>query len=285
MELVAVDAHVEDVERAHRGPAVLVGERDRRQPVGLHLLGEGDELIPRLRDRVALLLPEALAVVDGPRVVLVRHEVLVPVEARRGGLDRRRHLRRQRLPDVVDRRGQALRREELHPVAGEPREDVVRAALQVAVDLVLERVVVDRVGLDLDARVGGELLRDRGEGLDPRVGLVRPERDGAPRAPPRAPRAAPRAPGRRPGRTPRRGRRRRPRRAARVASTAALPSSSRSICQTGLSSDIEILLGLGHAIAEQHTIEQKRLRRNMARLRRPCQGLRRDSSNRLHQRS
>ena len=179
MELVAVDPHVEDVERAHRGPAVLVRERDRRQPVRLHLLGERDELGPRLRDRVALRLPEALPVVDRPGIVLVRHEVLVPVEARRGGLEGRRHLRRQRLPDVVDRRREALRREELHPVAGEPREDVVRAALQVGVDLLLEGAVGDGVGLDGDSRLGGELLRVREEGRNPRVLFVRPERDGA----------------------------------------------------------------------------------------------------------
>ena len=37
--------------------------------------------------------------------------------------------------------------EELHPVAGEPGEHVVRRALQVGVDVVLERLVVLRVHL------------------------------------------------------------------------------------------------------------------------------------------
>jgi len=129
VEVVAVDAHVQDVERAHRGPAVLVREGDRRQAVGLHLLGERDELIPGLRDRVALLLEDALAIEDRPRIVVDRDEVLVAVEARRGSLHRRRHLRRQRLPDVVDRGREAPLGEELHPVAGEPREEVVRRAL------------------------------------------------------------------------------------------------------------------------------------------------------------
>ncbi len=178
VELVAVDPHVDDVEGAHRGPAVLVRERDRRQAVGLHLLGERDELGPRLGSGVALLLPQGLPVVHGPRVVLVRHEVLVPVGACRGRLERRRHLRRQRLPDVVDRRREALRREELHPVAGEPREDVVRAALQVVVDVVLEGAVRKGVGLDVDSRRLGEQLGVREQRRDPGVLFVRAERDG-----------------------------------------------------------------------------------------------------------
>jgi hypothetical protein len=43
--------------------------------------------------------------------------------------------------------------EEPHAVAGEPGEDVVRAALQVTVDLLLEGVAVDRVDLDRAARL------------------------------------------------------------------------------------------------------------------------------------
>ena len=51
VELVPVEAHVEDVEGAHGRPALEVAERERDEPVGLHLLGEGDELLPRRRDR------------------------------------------------------------------------------------------------------------------------------------------------------------------------------------------------------------------------------------------
>ena len=180
MEVVAVHPHVDDVEGAHCGPAVLVGEGDRREPVGLHLLGERDELVPGLRDRVAVLLPHALAVVHRPRVGVDRDEVVVPVRALRGVLEGRGKLRLERRPDVVDRGEQALRREELHPVAGEPGEDVLGLALEVGVDLLLERVVVDRVDLDVDPC----LLRERLEHV--RVGLlrhgigaVRAERDGA----------------------------------------------------------------------------------------------------------
>ena len=55
VELIAVHAHVQDVERAHGRPAVLVGEGERDEAVGLDLLGQRDELVPRLRDGVALL--------------------------------------------------------------------------------------------------------------------------------------------------------------------------------------------------------------------------------------
>ena len=180
VEVVAVDAHVQDVERAHRGPAVLVRERDRRDAVALHLLGERDELVPGLRNRVALLLEDALPVEDRPRVVVDRDEVVVPVQALRRRLHGRREVRLERRPHVVDRGQQPLLGEELHAVPGEPGEHVLWPALQVAVDLLLERVVVDRVDLDLGP--GG--LRERGEDgrgglLRDRVGRVRAERHGA----------------------------------------------------------------------------------------------------------
>jgi hypothetical protein len=54
-------------------------------------------------------------------------------------------------PHVVDRGGEALVREEPHPVAGEPEENVVRGGAQVVVDLVLERAVVDSVHRRIEA--------------------------------------------------------------------------------------------------------------------------------------
>ena len=83
MEVVAVEPEVEDVEGAHRRPALLVAESDRRQAVGLHLGGQGLQVVPRLRDRVALVLEEALPVEDGPRVVVHRDRVDLAVVADR----------------------------------------------------------------------------------------------------------------------------------------------------------------------------------------------------------
>src|SRR3954451_8099255 len=159
VELVTVDPQVEGVERAERRPAVLVGEGDRDQPVLLHLLGESRHLVERLRRLVALLLPHGLAVEDRPRVVRHRHEVLLAVLARGRLLERVRDPVDR--PDVTDVADQAAAGEELHPVAGEPAEDVVRAALQVVVDVLLEGIVVDRVDLHLHALLLGEVGRLR----------------------------------------------------------------------------------------------------------------------------
>ena len=256
VEVVAVDAHVQDVERAHRRPPVLVGERDRREPVLLHLLREGDELVPRLRDLVPVLLEHALAVEDRPRVVVDRHEVVVAVEALRRLLQRRRELRLERIPHVVDRRQQSLLREELHAVAGEPGEDVLRLALQVRVDLLLERVVVDGVDAELRPRLLTECLEHRGvRGLRDRIGRVGADRDGARQL-------------RQPGGWHRAARPRggqavdgsEPARARRCEQTAPRQLPSRELFrlehQRGFVRH-ESLLGLGHTIAEQHTIEQE----------------------------
>ena len=64
-----------------------------------------------------------------------------------------------RLPDVVDGAEQILGGEELHPVAREPGDHVVRV-LQVGGDVLLEGVVVDLVELDRDVLVRERL--DRG---------------------------------------------------------------------------------------------------------------------------
>src|SRR3954466_13934793 len=155
VKVVAVDAQVGDVERPHRGPAVLVGEADRRQAVLLHLAGERLELVERLGDLVAVLLEHALAVEERPRVVVERHEVLLAVEAGGGLLQRVAVVRADLRPHVGDVGAEPLLREALHGVAGEPGERVVGLALQVAVDLLLERVVVDCV--DLHVPAGGRL--------------------------------------------------------------------------------------------------------------------------------
>src|SRR5690606_37910399 len=68
------------------------------------------------------------------------------------------------LPDIRDVGGQALLGEELHPISGAPGENVVRRAPEVAVDVLLEGVVVDGVdpyaGLcELLDNVGERLLR------------------------------------------------------------------------------------------------------------------------------
>ena len=165
MELIAVDAHVDDVEGAHRRPAVLVGERDRGEAVLLHLGTEGLELVEGRGDLVALLLPHARAVEDCPRVVVQRHEVLLAVVARRRRLEGVGELAADLRPDVRDVAGQALRGEEPHPVPGEPGEDVIRLALEIGVDVLLERVVVDGVDRPLHAAVGSERRNGVGKRL------------------------------------------------------------------------------------------------------------------------
>ncbi len=176
VELVAVDPHVEDVEGPHRRPAVLVGERDRREPVLLHLGTEALQLVEGLRHGVAVLREDRRPVEHRPWVVVQRHEVLLAVITRRRRLERIAEAG-EVLPHVADVADEALGGEEPHPVAGEPREDVVRLALEVVVDVLLEGVVVDRVDLDGDlallAHVGVDdilhgLLRDV-------VGVVRAE--------------------------------------------------------------------------------------------------------------
>ena len=101
--------------------------------------------------RVPLLLPDRLAVEDRPRVVGLWREVLLAVVA--GGRGLERVVDPVQRPDVTDVADQAAGGEELHPVAGEPGEDVVRAALEVVVDVLLERVVLDVVDRDLQHRV------------------------------------------------------------------------------------------------------------------------------------
>ena len=137
VEVVAVDAHVEDVERAHGRPAVLVGEADRGQAVLLHLRAEGLELVERLRDLVALLLRTGSCGRRPPRGSC-RAGRSTACRPRRwtACLEGVAHV--DVVPDVGDVAGQALLGEEAHAVAGEPGEDVVGLALQVVVDLLLE---------------------------------------------------------------------------------------------------------------------------------------------------
>ena len=131
MELVAVLAHVEDIEGAHCRPAVLVGEGQRYEPISLDLGGEGLEVRPRGRDRVALVGEQALPVDDDPRVVVHRDEVLLAVVAGGCLLEGVRVVAPGCGPDIGDVRRQSLGREESHSIAGEPGEHVVRRALKV----------------------------------------------------------------------------------------------------------------------------------------------------------
>lgn len=116
VELVAVGAHVEVVEGAHRGPAVLVAERDRRQLVLLHPPGERQILVQGARRLVPVLREDALPVEDRPRVVVVRREVLLAVGAGRLGLERGGEAGVV-APEVADVVQQPLLCEELHPEA------------------------------------------------------------------------------------------------------------------------------------------------------------------------
>ena len=177
VELVAVLAHVDVVERAHRRPAVLVGEADRDATVRLDLLGQRDVVVPVLRGLVALLLERALPVEQRPRVVVDRHEVLLAVRAGRGGLERVGEAV-QAAPDVADVLEVALLGEELHPVPGEPGGHVVRVGLQVPGDVRLIVVVRHGVYLDRVARLLRVAVHHRLQRLHRRrVGVVRAEGD------------------------------------------------------------------------------------------------------------
>ena len=144
------------------------------RPSAFICVGQGLELVPRGRDGVALLLEEALPVVDGPRVEVEGHEVLLAVEARRGALEAVGEAV-EVAPHIGDVADDALLRERPHPVPGEPAHDVV-GLLDVGVEVLLVRVVVDGVDLDVETR-GRDRRGDRLAVL--RVGVVRPEGDRA----------------------------------------------------------------------------------------------------------
>jgi hypothetical protein len=160
MELVAIEPHVDVVEGAHGRPAVLVGEADGNDAVRLHLRGEGLEGVKGLRHLVPLLRPEALPVEEPPGVVVVGYEVHLAVRPGGGLLQRIGVVAADGFPDVVDGREEALACVELHAVAGEPGKRIVRRALQVGVDLVLEIVVGHHIGGYLLAGLGREGVGD-----------------------------------------------------------------------------------------------------------------------------
>ena len=165
VEVEAVEAHVEDVEGAHRRPPVLVAEGERRDALALHVVHERHEVVVVGRRLPAVLVEDGLAVEDRPRVVAHRHEVLLAVRRGRGLLEG--VVEAVDGPLVAEVGDQAVLGELGHPEAGEPGEHVVRRALEVGVDALLERVVVD--GVDRDLGVG--LLAVRvGHGLEPVVG-------------------------------------------------------------------------------------------------------------------
>jgi hypothetical protein len=152
----AVDPQVEDVEQPHLRPAVLGAEGHRGETVLLHLGRQRLELVQRLRDRVTPVGEQALAVEDGPGELEEGQEVLLAVARRRGLLLRVGVVAAGVGPDVAHVRDQSGVDQRPHPVAGVPHEDVLRGALQIAVDLLLERVVVGGVDGDLDALGLGE---------------------------------------------------------------------------------------------------------------------------------
>ena len=165
VEVEAVEPHVEDVERAHRGPPVLVAEGERRDALALHVVHQRHEVVVVGRRLPPVLVEDGLAVEDRPRVVAHRHEVLLAVRRGRGLLEG--VVEAVDGPLVTEVGDQAVLGELGHPVAGEPGEDVVRRALEVGVDALLERVVVD--GVDRDRGVG-LLAVGVGHGLEPVVG-------------------------------------------------------------------------------------------------------------------
>jgi hypothetical protein len=144
VEVVAVQAHVEHVEGAHRCPGVLGREGERGDLLALHVLQEGVEVGPGRGGGPAVLLEDRLPVEHGPRVVLDRHEVLLAVGGGRRLLERVAEAVDR--PDVADVADEAVLGELRHAVAGKPGEDVVGRALQVGVDALLEGVVVNGVG-------------------------------------------------------------------------------------------------------------------------------------------
>jgi hypothetical protein len=83
------------------------------------------ELVERCGRLVAAIRPDALLVEHDPRVRVERHEVRLAVGGGRRELRAFREVALDVRPDVGERRGEALGGEEPHPVAGEPREDVV----------------------------------------------------------------------------------------------------------------------------------------------------------------
>src|SRR5690606_37329969 len=82
------------------------------------------------------------------------------------------------VPNVVDLRRQTLIREERHAVAGEPREEFVRGALQVIADVALERLVIDDVEVDLNPGLARGLFGQRLLSLfHTGIRVVRPDGD------------------------------------------------------------------------------------------------------------
>ena len=161
MELVAVEAHVQDVERAHGRPAILVGEGERDQAVGLDLLGQLHELVPGLRDCVTLLREQALPIEHDPRVGNDRHGVFLAVITLGGLGHALRVVGADRLPDVVDRSQQAVAGREPETLTGEPLHDVLGRALHERVELILEIVVIRDGDGGGDARLGRAVIDHR----------------------------------------------------------------------------------------------------------------------------
>jgi len=192
VELVAVDARVQHVERAHRFPAALVAGGETDEALRLHAVEHLHEIVPVV-DAIRIdaeFGEHRLAEVQAPRVPRLRNEVLLAVETGRRDLVRLCVLVADLVPHVGEVDEQTLLGEELHAEAGHPLEGVIRGSLQVLRQVVLEgirlgRVVGDRVaGLRLvrgDERLqllGGRLVdgaRTEGERADRFVTAARRE--------------------------------------------------------------------------------------------------------------
>ena len=102
VELVAVQAEVELVERAHRRPAAVVAERERDDARVLHVRRQGHQVLHGRRPPTRS--PRTGSGGSGcPSVVGPRHEVELAVLPGRGELEALGHgVVQARLPDVVD---------------------------------------------------------------------------------------------------------------------------------------------------------------------------------------
>ena len=181
MELVAVEAQVQHVERAHRRPTVHVAKGNGSQLVLLHPRTKRQQLIPCGRHFVAVCRPDALAVEHRPGVG-VDGDAVDPTVISADRADKTRsEVVLDQGPDFVDRRDQALLGEVAHPISGAPGpgEEIVGRAVKVGQHRVAAEVGAD-VSVGVERVQGGphasELLAggvDRiHAGLFGRVGIV-----------------------------------------------------------------------------------------------------------------
>ena len=171
MEVVSIGAHVDHVEHTHLRPLAVVGRGQRRDPVRLHLRRESFKFGKCGRNGIALLGKQTLAVMDAPRVIVERHEVLIAIVAGARALKSIGKFG-QICPHVGDVANKPLVGEIAHPIPSEPAHYIVRV-LEVVGDVFLIRVVIDRIDADRHRAVSkcGNRCGHRRLGLF--VGIVR----------------------------------------------------------------------------------------------------------------